>query len=526
MATLKHIASKNSDYSAAETYLVYQHDEFSGKKILDEQSRPKLRESYILDTLECGEASFAMACLLANRKYGKNFSPDDVKTHQYIISFDPRDAADNGLTLEKVQALGLQFCKENFPGHPAIICAHPDGHNGAGNIHVHIVICSVRVREVPRQPYMEKPCDWQEGMKHRCTAAMLRHLRVEVMELCQGAGLYQIDLLNGTGERITEREYWAQRRGQRRLDHANQKAAVSGQPIRQTKFETEKAALRKQIRSVLAKATSLEEFSAQLLQEYGVTVSESRERFSYRTADRTKPISSRKLGEDFSKEKVLAVLAENAERKKTARLYRSDTRPDRISRMIDIQAKLAAGKGAGYEHWAKVFNLKQMAKSLALFTRYNLNSEEELNARVAELQENRDGDLKVVKDLEDRIKANQELRRHVLAYVQNKKLPQQVKTAKNPETFREQHRAELTAYQAAAAYFKAQKITKLPSLKQLEAEREQLISEKARFYEAYREAKKAWMELSTAQQNLEAIVRKEERRQEKEQGGLNELDKG
>ena len=54
MATLKHIASKNSDYSAAETYLVYQHDEFSGKKILDEQSRPKLRESYILDTLECG----------------------------------------------------------------------------------------------------------------------------------------------------------------------------------------------------------------------------------------------------------------------------------------------------------------------------------------------------------------------------------------------------------------------------------------------------------------------------------------
>ena len=72
MATLKHIASKNSDYSAAETYLVYQHDEFSGKKILDEQGRPKLRESYILDTLECGEASFATACLLANRKYDKD----------------------------------------------------------------------------------------------------------------------------------------------------------------------------------------------------------------------------------------------------------------------------------------------------------------------------------------------------------------------------------------------------------------------------------------------------------------------
>ena len=324
MATIKHTSSKNSDLTAPEHYLTFQHNEYTGLPILDENGQPKLREEYLLDTLECSGQSFAMACLLANRKYGKNFSPDDVKTHQYIISFDPRDAADNGLTLEKAQALGLQFCKENFPGHPAIVCSHPDGHNGAGNIHVHIVIGSVRVREIPRQPYMEKPCDWQEGMKHRCTAAMLRHLRVETMELCQEAGLYQIDLLNGTGERITEKEYWAQRRGQRRLDYANQKAAAPGQPIRQTKYETEKATLRRQIRSVLAKATSLEEFSAQLLQEHGVTVRESRGRFSYLTTDRTKPISSRKLGDDFSKENVLAVLAENAERKKTSKLYSSD----------------------------------------------------------------------------------------------------------------------------------------------------------------------------------------------------------
>ena len=215
MATIKHTSSKNSDLTAPEHYLTFQHNEYTGLPLLDENGQPKLREEYLLDTLECGGQSFAMACLLANRKYGKNFSPNDVKTHQYIISFDPRDAADNGLTLEKAQALGLQFCKENFPGHPAIVCAHPDGHNGAENIHVHIVIGSVRIRTIPRQPYMEKPCDWQEGMKHRCTAAMLRHLRVETMELCQEAGLYQIDLLNGTGERITEKEYWAQRRGQR-----------------------------------------------------------------------------------------------------------------------------------------------------------------------------------------------------------------------------------------------------------------------------------------------------------------------
>ena len=236
MATLKHIASKNSDYTAIEAYLVYQHDAFTGKQLLDEQGRPKLRKSYLLDTLECGDFSFATACLLANRKYGKNTQRDDIKSHQYIISFDPRDAADNGLTMEKAQALGLKFCEENFSGHPAIVCTHPDGHNHSENIHVHIVIGSIRTREVERKPFMQKPRDWREGMKHSSTAQTMRHLRVEVMELCEGAGLYQIDLLNGSKERVSEAEYWARRRGQLKLDRENAGLAATGQPPKQNKF--------------------------------------------------------------------------------------------------------------------------------------------------------------------------------------------------------------------------------------------------------------------------------------------------
>ena len=524
MATIKHTSSKNSDLSAAERYLTFQHNEYTGLPIWDEHGQPKLRENYLLDTLECGENTFAMACLLANRKYGKNGNPSDVKTHHYIISFDPRDATGNGLTLEKAQALGLQFCKGNFPGHPAIVCAHPDGHNGTGNIHVHIVIGSLRIREVVRQPHMEKPCDWQEGCKHRCTAAMLRHLRAEVMELCQNAGLYQIDLLKGSGDRITEREYWAQRRGQRRLDYANARDAASGLPIRQTKYETEKAALRKNIRSVLRKATNLEDFTAQLLQEHGITISESRGRFSYRTTDRTKPITSRKLGDVFSKENILAVLAENAERQKTFALHRTDPNPDKVSRLIDIQAKLASGKGAGYERWAKVFNLKQLSKSVALLSEHGVSTEAELAQRIDELQSQYSEALAVVKDLETRIDENRERNRHISAYLQNRKVAQQAKTAKAPEAFREQHRAELTAYQAAAAYFKAHNIQKLPSLKQLKAEREDLVSEKAQFYQKYHETRKAWLDLATAQQNLEALHRAEGRR-EMMRGRLHELDK-
>ena len=505
MATLKHIASKNSDYTAIEAYLVYQHDEFSGKVILDEQSRPTLRESYLLDTLECGGFSFATACLLANRKYGKNTQHGDIKSHQYIISFDPRDAADNGLTMEKAQALGLKFCEENFPGHPAIVCTHPDGHNHSGNIHVHIVIGSVRTREVERKPYMQKPRDWCEGMKHSSTAQAMRHLRVEVMEMCEGAGLYQIDLLNGSKERVSEAEYWARRRGQLKLDRENAGLAATGQPPKHKKFETIKDTLRKQISSVLYRATSFEDFSDKLMQQYGIAVKESRGQLSYLPAGRTKFIRAKHLGDKFDKAAVLVTLQANAERKPKAQ-FKQDT----IGKLVDIQAKLKQGKGIGYERWAKKHNLKAMAQTLILLQEKDLLNEDALNQRIAELETKYHDALAVVKDLEGRMKFNKELRYQVAAYASTKIITQQLKAAKRPAAFEEQHRAELTAYRAAAAYFKANNITKLPSPKKLEAEYAQLASEKAKFYEQYKEAKEELLKLKTAKQNVASFFREEE----------------
>ena len=505
MATLKHIASKNSDYTAIEAYLIYQHDEFTGKQLLDEQGRPMLRESYILDTLECGDYSFATACLLANRKYSKNNHPDDIKSHQYILSFDPRDAADNGLTMERAQALGLNFCKENFPGHPAIVCTHPDGHNHSRNIHVHIVIGSVRTREVERKPYMQKPRDWREGMKHSSTAQTMRHSRVEVMELCEGAGLYQIDLLNGSKERVSEAEYWARRRGQLKLDHENAALTATGQQPRQKKFETVKDTLRKQISSVLYRATSFEDFSDRLLQQYGIAVKESRGCLSYLPAGRTKFIRAKHLGDKFDKAAVLATLQANAERKPKAQ-FKQDT----IGKLVDIQAKLKQGKGIGYERWAKKHNLKAMAQTLILLEEKGLTDEDALDQRIAELDTKFHESLTVVKDLEGRMKANKELRYHVAAYTSTKSVAQQLKAAKRPAAFEEQHRAELTAHRAAAAYFKANNLTKLPSPKKLEAEYAQLASEKAKFYEQYKEAKEELLKLKTAKQNVASFFREEE----------------
>ena len=409
------------------------------------------------------------------------------------------------MTTEKAQALGLKFCEENFPGHPAIVCTHPDGHNRSGDIHVHIVIGSVRIREVERKPYMQKPRDWREGMKHSSTAQTMRHLRVEVMELCEGAGLYQIDLLNGSKERVSEAEYWARRRGQLKLDRENASLTATGQHPRQKKFETVKDILRKQISSVLYRTTSFKEFSDRLMQQYGITVKESRGRLSYLPAGRTKFIRAHSIGDKFEKGLVLAALQENAERKRTIQF-----KSDRIGKLVDIQAKLKQGKGIGYERWAKKHNLKAMAQTLILLEEKGLTDEDALDQRIAELDTKFHESLTVVKDLEGRMKANKELRYHVAAYTSTKNIAQQLKAAKQPTAFEEQHRAKLTAYRAAAAYFKANDITKLPSPKKLEAEYVQLASEKAKFYEQYKEAKEELLKLKTAKQNVASFFREEE----------------
>ncbi len=127
MATIKHIPSKNADYGAAEAYLTFEHDEFTMKPTLDEAGRLIPRQDFRLDTLNCGGEDFALSCIRSNLRYGKNNRRDDVKSHHYIISFDPRDAADNGLTVDRAQALGLAYCKEHFPGHQAIL--RPSSYN-------------------------------------------------------------------------------------------------------------------------------------------------------------------------------------------------------------------------------------------------------------------------------------------------------------------------------------------------------------------------------------------------------------
>ena len=123
MAILKHISSKNANYGDAEKYLTFEHDEFTMKPTLDADGRLIPRVDYRISSLNCGGEDFAVACMRSNLRYGKNQKREDVKSHHYIISFDPRDGPDNGLTVDRAQELGEKFCAEHFPGHQALLSA-------------------------------------------------------------------------------------------------------------------------------------------------------------------------------------------------------------------------------------------------------------------------------------------------------------------------------------------------------------------------------------------------------------------
>lgn len=543
MAILKHIASKNADYGEAQRYLMFQYNEDTMKPILDENGRLIPREEYYLDSINCDPFTFDMECKELNAQYRKNQTFDEIKSHHYILSFDPKDVEESGLTGERAQQLGLKYARKNFPGHQALVCTHTDGNNKSGNIHVHIVINSLRIENVPLLPYMDRPADTKAGCKHRCTDAAMEYFKSEVMELCHEAGLYQIDLLNGSANRVTEREYWARKKGQAALDQENAALAAEGKPTKPTRFETDKEKLRQIIRKTLNESFTVEDFARKLLQ-YGVTVKESRGRFSYLTPDRTKPITARKLGDSFDKAAVLAALEQNALRSEHTltsndgipldrTLSSNEGASDRhtpkqsapqtpsIGRMVDREAKRTEGKGIGYDRWASMHNLKAWSKTFMYLQKHDLLSPDKLfaavNAAGAEAREARsryDAAAAKVTDKKAMLEAMDNYR-NTYPVIKEYRM---IRKEKDKQKFYAAHEADFIINDAAKRQLdKLGAPKQLPKRKEVVAEIQSLISLKNECYNDYREKSDRLHELMTMQRNYQMSMPQPKRGRSHEQ---------
>ena len=430
MAVIKHIASKNSDYGESERYLIFQHNEYTQKPILDEEGHMILREEYYLGGLNCDPFTFASECQELNSYYHKNKNFNEIKSHHYIISFDPKDRDECGLTGERAQQLGLTFAKKNFPGHQALVCTHTDGHNESGNIHVHIVINSLRKYDIPQKPYMEFDCEAKAGYKHHLSTAYLAHLKQEVMDMCKKEGLHQVDLLTPTERKITEKEYWAQRRGQEKLDKLNQKMKEDGITPKETRYQTEKQFLRDAIDNAASIARSPEEFSKILDEKYHIIFKISRNRYSYLHPGRKKYITGRNLGTRYTEDFLLKAFEENMKshrepKKEILEQQAPNTFTDLppvpfsdtsaisapfifiksdLRLVIDLQTCIKAQQSEAYAQKVKLTNLKQMAQTVAYIQEHGYDSLDDFHVELNQASDQTSAPRKSLKDTEQQLK--------------------------------------------------------------------------------------------------------------------------
>lgn len=535
MAILKHIAIKNADYGDIERYLIFQHDEYTGRPILDEKGKKILREEYYLDSIHCDPFTFDTECRELNARFHKNKNYDEIKSHHYIISFNPKDRTENGLTGERAQQLGLEYAKNNFPGHQALVCTHMDGHNESGNIHVHIVINSLRKYDVERKDFMERACDSRAGYKHHVTKDYLKYLKRSLMDLCLREHLHQVDLLAPAKQNITEKEYWSKRRGQKKLDKQNEPMAADGIIPRNTKFQTEKEYLRNSIDAAASSACSLEEFQQELSDKYRIRLKISRDRFSYLHPDRTKAVTGRNLGSLYEKDYLMERFEENKKAKtqekelvgvegtseksmtapksghsstdekwQTILFVKSDLRL-----VMDLQDCIKARENMAYAQKVKLSNLKEMAKTVAYIQEHGYDTRDSLENLFSESKKNTDVSRNELKMTEERLRKINEQIHYTGQYLANKSVYTQFCKAGNKGKFRKEHSTEIALYETARKFLKGQSADgKLPSLKLLKAEKTKLLEKKNQALANYHHCRDYQKELHTVCRNVDSILGK------------------
>lgn len=541
MAVIKHIASKNADYTAAERYLVFQHDEKTQKMLRDEEGYPIVRENYLLAGVNCDPYNFAAECRKVNKRYGKNKDKREIKTHHYIISFEPEDR-DRGLTMERAQELCLSYTKAHFPGHQMLVCAHEDGHNQSGNIHVHIVLNSVRMEDVQPLPYEMRPCDTKAGFKHNCSRELMRYLKNDLMKLCREQGLNQVNL-NRSSRRVTDKEYHAKRRGQEKLDQENAAKKASGEQTKQTEFQTELDKIRSAICEAVLKSSTSEEFIRIMWEDYQVRVKESRGRWSYLPEGRKHAVTHRRLGDAFSKEMIETAIREQKEllptehpenkvRKKNVTFVHSEQKlngreigsgkqADRrktqtfsdlaeIDKVIDLEKNTKARDSEAYAQWIKIHNLQEQAKTFRFLSENDLLDSHNLDTAYASLTEQFRASRESMKETERQIKEQNNLIRLLAQYYKGRDTYRSYRKSKNKKKFRQEHRTELELYDQVQKDLKEiLGEQRFPSMQKLRQEKKRLLEQKKEQYEAYRSVREEWMEVGKIINNRDSFLQKQ-----------------
>ena len=178
----------------------------------------------------------------------------------------------------------------------------------------------------------------------------------------------------------------------------------------------------------------------------------------------------------------------------------------RMDLIVDIEAKLREGKGPGYERWAVSFNNKQQAEVLCFLQDHDIHSIEELNERADHAAEKHSSLLEAIRIKEQRLKEISALKRHIIDYSKTRAVYEGYRKAGYSKKYLEEHHSEIETHKSAKAAFDKLKLEKIPKVKELSAEYEQILEEVKAARKEYREAKADMKLYATARKNVSMIL--------------------
>ena len=426
-----------------------------------DQKAEKTQDGELVSSFMCSPETAAEEFEISKQLYhqitGRSQSPDhDVIMYRVIQSFKPGDVSP-----EEANRIGYELAMKFTGGqHQFVVSTHVD----KAHIHTHIEFNSTNLN-----------CD---GKFRDVKRSALRVLRKLNDELCRAHGLSVIENPKPSAKKQKE--------------------------IAAAKYGTShKEQLRQTIDRVLSDCQGYDDFLAKMRAE-GYEIKEGK-LLSFRAPGWDRFTRSNKLGADYSREALRERSSNRGGRSAAARKAVPHA-GRKVNMLIDIQAKMAAGKGAGYERWAKIFNLKEAAKTLNFLIENDLTDYDELTARAAQAGDRFDEVSRRIKQLEGRMADVAQLKTHIINYSKTREVYAAYKKSHHKKEFLAEHGAEIAQHEAAKKAFDALGGKPIPKVAQLSEQYAALLAEKQEQYAEYKALRQDMIAYRTAKQNVDKIL--------------------
>ena len=425
-----------------------------------DQKAEKTQNGELVSSFMCSPETAAEEFEISKQLYhqitGRKQSPEhDIIMYRIIQSFKPGE-----ISPEDANRLGYELAMKFTRGqHQFVVSTHVD----KAHIHTHIEFNSTNLN-----------CDAKfQNVKN--SAFILRRLNDE---LCRAHGISVIENPKPSAKKQKE--------------------------IAAVKYGTShKEQLRQTIDRVLPDCQGYDDFLAKMRAE-GYEIREGK-KLSFRAPGWGRFTRSDKLGADYTKEALRERSTNRGGRSSAARKAVPHA-GRKVNMLIDIQAKMAAGKGAGYERWAKIFNLKEAAKTLNFLIENDLTDYDELTVRAEQAGDRFDEVSRRIKQLEGRMAEVAQLKTHIINYSKTREVYAAYKKSRHKKEFLAEHGAEIAQHEAAKKAFDALGGKPIPKVAQLSQEYAALLAEKQEQYAEYKALLQDMIAYRTAKQNVDKIL--------------------